>query len=225
MTAIEPSPGPAPLVIFDVCDTLYDGNTTVGFLRHFGARSPKVAAAAARWTSRRSPFFYLGAASHRLLGVDIARRRLVATLRGETRQALERAAEDYVERALAPAANAALHDRLGEHRSAGHRTVLLSNGLDIVVAPIAKALGVEFRASRLGFEGNSCTGRIESDLAGRKAVALRELVGAEASPIWVYTDNRSDRDILALADKPTIVLPRRGEQREWGESGCDYIRL
>jgi phosphoserine phosphatase len=169
--------------------------------------------------------FYLGAAAHRLFRFDIARRRLVSALRGERQESLERAADDYARQTLPAIGNAELHDRLREHQVAGHRVVLLSNSLDIVIAPIARALGVEFRASRLGFQGEFCTGRIEQDLTGRKSAALHDVAGPKRPELWVYTDNASDRDILAVADVATIVLPGGRRSREWGNEGSEYIRL
>ena len=101
----------------------------------------------------------------------------------------------------------------------------MSTAPEVAVAPIADALGTEFRASTLGFREDACTGKIDTDLTGRKAEALRPLVEGTSTPIWVYTDNRGDRDILALADRPVIVLPRNGEGREWGGPGYEYVRL
>lgn len=223
MMSPEPADDAKAVVVFDVCDTLYATNTTVGFLRHRKTKSAE--RALARWTSRRSPYFYLGAASARLVGFDLARQRLVAALRGETREFLERTAQDYVQRVLEPLANGEVHRRLRNHQSAGHRIVLMSNSLDLVIKPIADLLDAEFRASTLGFDGDRCTGTITADLTGRKSEALIDLRRGADGPLWVYTDNRSDRDLLALADNKVIVLPRSGTQSEWGESGSDYIRL
>lgn len=223
MTPSGPADDVNSLVVFDVCETLYATNTTVGFLHHFKSKSTE--RALARWTSPRSPFFYLGAASARLTGFDLARRQLVAALRGETRALLERTAKDYVQSILGPLANSEVHQRLRDHQAAGHRIVLISNSLDLVVEPIADFLGVEFRASKIGFDVDLCTGRITTDLTGRKSKVLDDLRRDADGPLWVYTDNRSDRDLLALAARKIIVLPRSRKQREWGESDCDYLRL
>lgn len=216
-----------PLVIFDLCDTLYAANTTVGFLGHFSQAGGRrhIKRALRRWTSRRSVLFYVGAVAHRLLKWDVARERLVATLAGERRQDLEEAAWDFASGTLPSLANHQLHDRLAQHRAAGDRVMIVSNSLDLIVAPIARMLGTEFEASTLGFSGDICTGRIDRDLTGRKASFVRKLIGAGGTISCVYTDNRSDLDLVSLAQQAAIVVPKGRREVHWGGSRCEYIRL
>jgi HAD superfamily phosphoserine phosphatase-like hydrolase len=214
---------PPNLAIFDVCGTLYAANTTLWFLRLLGTKHGGVAKTLDRWTSRRSPWFYIGAASQRLLGRDIARRALIGALAGMPREQLEIAGRKLTTEHLPGLAIAELHDRLSGHLAAGDETILLSNSLDVVIAPIAEALGVPFQASELEFRDGVCTGRLKSDLTGRKAQALGQFSRGGQRRLSVYTDNRSDADLLALADTKVIVL-RRGATK-WGEDGSEYIWL
>ena len=214
------------LVIFDICDTLYDVNTTVGFIQHYHSRHQLkgIGRTLRRWTSRSSLSFYLGAITHRLFGMDIARRRIIAALAGEPRASLVEAARDYARNILPSHENRPLHDRLKAHLAEGDRVVLLSNSIDLVVAEIASNLGVEWRAPKLGFDGDRCTGKLEEDLTGRKASAIHDLIES-AGRLFVYTDNQSDRDLIAIADFATIVIPRGGADVRWGGSRCEYVRL
>jgi HAD superfamily phosphoserine phosphatase-like hydrolase len=216
---------PPPVVVFDVCDTLYDANTTLDFVNYYqrGHDKRRIGRTLSRWRSKSSPFFYLGAVAHRLFGWDIARQQIIASLEGEKRDALAAAVSEYVRDVLAARANHVLHERLESHRAAGDRIILLSSSLDLVIGEIATILDVEYRASELGFENGACTGRLLRDLTGNKAAALELLEpGAE---LWVYTDNRSDRYLLDIAARRIIVLPLgRGAER-WGGSDCEYISL
>jgi phosphoserine phosphatase len=214
------------LVIFDLCDTLYDTNTTIGFVRHYHSLqgSQKDDHVVRRWLSRRSPWFYIGAIAHRLFGRDVARERIIATLAGKSKAKLTAAARDYARNILPSRANAPLQERLASHREAGDRVMLLSSSLDIVVAEIATLLGVDFRASELGFDAEICTGKLKQDLTGSKAVAVRDLMDSGLE-LCVYTDNRSDKDLLAIADRASIVIPRGSPDVRWGGDRCEYIRL
>lgn len=213
------------LVVFDVCDTLFAANTTVGFLRHHQRRSgsKRLARALHRWVDQRGAGFLMGAVLYRLFRLDIARWNLVAALRGEPRAALSDSALDYVEHVLPGLANGLIHDRLEAHRAAGDHVILLSNSLDIVIAAVAQRLGVDFRASRLGFEDDLCTGRIVDDLSGRKSSLIRTLGGH--GRLEVYTDNRSDRDLIALADRASIIVPRGRKPIRWAGEEYDYVEL
>lgn len=216
----------ARLVIFDVCDTLYDANTTVGFIEFYQSihGHGRIARTLRRWLSRRSPLFYLGAATQRLLGWDVARQRIIAALAGEPRAQLTAAANRYVREVLPASANRELHDRLKVHRAAGDPVLLLSSSLDVVIAEIASLLGTEYRASILDFDGEFCTGRLALDLTGSKASHLPEWQKSGSS-IWVYTDNRSDRDLISLAERVTIILPRGKPDDRWAGDGHEYVRL
>ena len=213
------------LAVFDVCDTLYAVNTTIAFLQLMARKRTAIAKALTRWTSRSSPFYYAGALSHRLLKRDLARTRLIAALRGIAQSEIEAAGRELATEKLPGLANTELHNRLQWHCERGDDILLMSNSLDAVVRPIAESLGVSFRASELEYRSGVCTGRLHCDLTGRKAAALREATRATASKLWVYTDNRSDADIIALADERIIVLPRGSKGHEWGRNVSEYIRL
>ena len=199
----------------------------MGFLEHYGRVTGRsdLLRTRARWVSRRSPAYYWGALAHRLMGRDIARERLVASLSGEARAELEAAARTYADDVLPAFANSEIHAALAEHRAKGDRIMILSSSLDLVVAPIADSLRVEFAASSLGFEDGRCTGRIEQDLTGQKAHVADEQRRIEGGQLVVYTDNRSDRALIDLADRATVVLPRRARSRWWAGDGVQYVRL
>jgi len=206
------------LVFFDVCNTLYDANTTVGFVR-------QVAGQGLRLPRRSSPLYWAQAALYRLGIADLPRRRVLAALEGCERSALKAAARDYVAGPLAARAIPATQTRLAEHRAAGDRVVLISNSLDVVVAAIAGHLGTEWRASRLGFAQDRFTGRLEVDLTGRKLDLARALA-AEMDPApecFVYTDNLSDRPLVDWADRAVVILPPRTCRAAWTGVRADFL--
>lgn len=215
------------LAVFDLCDTLYAENTTLGFVRFLLGRQGRGAArlALAAMQDRRLPLFYGLAVLHRGLGLDLWRPAAVRLLAGLTRAELEAAARAYAAQALPARANAETHARLMRHRAAGDRVAIVSNSLDLVVEAVAARLGVEWRASRLGFEAGRCTGRIAEDLTGRKAAVVAALAGEAAPVIHAYTDNLSDRDLVAAADRPTIVIPRGRTRARWGRIDAEFLEL
>jgi len=214
------------IAIFDVCDTLFRTNTTLGFLRFFADRMGDAAASAVirRWTSRRSPAFLAGALAYRLFDQDIARTRVIRTLHGYTREQLQAAGDDYVRVELASQLVGPVHERLCEHRRRGERVILASSSLDVVISAVARELKTEWVASELGYADGRCTGKLVTDLTGRKPAALAPLL-QDAASLHVYTDNRSDRALLQMADCCTIILPAGSNGRRWAGEDCDYLAL
>lgn len=215
-----------PVAVFDVCDTLFRTNTTLGFLRFFAARAGDAAMSEVfrRWTSRSMPGFYAGALAYRLLGWDLARGRLLRLLKSRTVDELQVAANDYAATELASQRVQPVHDRLLEHRKRGDRVILASSSLDVVISAIARRLEVEWVASELGYEHGRCTGKLVRDLTGRKPAALTALLDRSAS-LHVYTDNRSDKTLLQMAERCTIILPAGPKGRRWAGEDCEYLAV
>jgi phosphoserine phosphatase len=216
-----------PLAVFDLCDTLVAENTTVGFLRFYAEATGTAALkrALSRWTSRRSPFFYLGAAAHRLAGVDLGRRRMLAALAGERKDSLREQAGIYAGNLLKHGGNKVVLDRLRALEKAGAEVIIVSSSIDIVVAAIASTIGTNYLASELEFAGERCTGRLTRDLTGNKLAALRDAGLLSGRSVHVFTDNRTDRSLVHAADRATIIIPGGKKAEHWAGAGCDYIQL
>ena len=108
-------------------------------------------------------------------------------------------------------------DRLAWHAESGHRTVLVSASLALYLQPFGKLAGFDdVIATRLevGPEG-LLTGRLlgENVRAAQKALLLERLLGTEPTTVWAYGDSRGDREMLAMADHPTL-LRRVGRRRQ-----------
>jgi HAD superfamily phosphoserine phosphatase-like hydrolase len=215
------------LAVFDLCDTLYAENTTLGFLRfHAASRSdPSFARIVDRWSLRRSPFFLFGEVARQLTGLDLPKRRMIAALRGESWHDLRRSARCYASELLPLLSNPVIHERLDAHRCRGDVVLIISASLDIVVEPIARKLGAGFEAARLGFANGRCTGRIERDLSGRKLPVVLGKLEESGARLIVYSDNRSDRALLRAADEAYAVIPAGKSFDRWAGDAVNYVRL
>ncbi len=117
---------------------------------------------AARWTRRGGlaalalarPFLYL--ANRRF-----ATRVLHTLLRGVTRDRLDLLGEEYFEYVLKPQLKPEGVAKLKQTLESGARVVLVSQGLDHVMIPLAAHLGVhDLLANRLEFRDGVATGRL-----------------------------------------------------------------
>ena len=108
-------------------------------------------------------------------------------------------------------------ERLAWHQAQGHRTVLVSASLALYLEPFGKLVGFDDVIATQLEVGPSdlLTGRIlgENVRAAQKALLLERLLGSDPATVWAYGDSRGDREMLAMADHPTLIR-RVGRRRQ-----------
>lgn len=110
------------------------------------------------------------------------------------------------------------------HRACGHRTVLLTGALDLLVEPL-RPLFDEIVAARLAVRDGRCTGYLaEPPVVGEaRAEWLRhraDRLGADLRASYAYGDSHSDLPLLERVGNPVAVNPdaalfRTARQRRW----------
>lgn len=147
-------------------------------------------------------------------------------LRGQDTTHIARQARECFAAEIAPRLLPRALERIDWHRRAGHFVVLLSGGLDVLVAPLAEALGVHARiATRLESKNGKLTGRIAGEhfRGAAKATALRALSEHGALNLqrsFAYADHHTDQSLLALVGHPVATnadarLRRLAIDRNW----------
>lgn len=131
----------------------------------------------------------------------------------------ERFADTLLRRTYPPAIR-----RIRRHRSAGHRTVLTTGTLDVLVEPL-RGLFDDIVASRLHVVDGRCTGFLERPPAvgeARTAWVRRWAAdtGLELGRSYAYGDSYSDRPMLELVGNPVAVNPdprlyRHANRKRW----------
>jgi HAD superfamily hydrolase (TIGR01490 family) len=115
--------------------------------------------------------------------------------------------------------------RIREHKRAGHRVLLLTGALDVVVEPLAELLEVDVDCAHLLERDGLLTGDLSSPPpAGEaRATLLEEFAareGLDLSKSFAYADSLSDLPMLERVDVPVVVNPdarlsRVATQRGW----------
>lgn len=218
-----------PLAVFDVCQTLYFANTTADYIEfhHRVSRNRTWSTICRLVRSRLSPVRYLLISLSKLGLGDAPRNVLLTTLKGQSRSQLQNSARRYVAEWLPAKKIIESHALLRAAQEDGASVVLLSSSLDIVVCEIAKVLRVDWRASELSFADDLCSGRLGSDLTGRKAVELKNIIAGFSSrpSVSVCTDNATDADILALANRRYIIHHSPKIHQSLRDFDAEFIRV
>jgi fatty acyl-CoA reductase len=168
---------PGPVVFWRVEGSLVD----LAAVRSVAFFTWNAQSFAERWTRRGG----LAALALARPGLFLAHKRfatrvLHTLLRGVTRDRLDLLGEEYFEYQIKPQLKSAGVAKLKERLAAGDRIVLVSQGLDHVMQPLARFLGVDrVLTNRLEFRDGVATGRLlDPMISPRGALAL--LLGGAA---------------------------------------------
>jgi HAD superfamily hydrolase (TIGR01490 family) len=114
--------------------------------------------------------------------------------------------------------------RIREHKRAGHRVLLLTGALDVVVEPLAELLEVEVDCAHLLVREGRLTGDLQSPPpAGEARAALLEEYASTSGVVlaesFAYADSLSDLPMLELAGTPVAVNPDARLSQVAGQRG------
>jgi HAD superfamily hydrolase (TIGR01490 family) len=150
---------------------------------------------------------------------------------GLSEERLRRDGRDCCDALLRPSCFADALAEIEMHRAAGRRILLLSGGIDLVLAPFAEHLGADLLAQRLEAKNGRFTGGFLSyegtehaaSQGERKAAALRRFAerhGIDLAGSYAYGDSVNDAGMMAevghaVAVNPDSRLRKKAEQRGW----------
>ena len=114
--------------------------------------------------------------------------------------------------------------RIREHKRSGHRVLLLTGALDVVVEPLAELLDVEVDCAHLLVKEGRLTGDLQSPPpAGEARATLLEEYAARhgivLSESFAYADSLSDLGMLELVGTPVAVNPDARLSQVAGQRG------
>jgi HAD superfamily hydrolase (TIGR01490 family) len=114
--------------------------------------------------------------------------------------------------------------RIREHKRAGHRVLLLTGALDVVVEPLAELLEVEVDCAHLLVKDGRLTGDLDAPPPAGEArgVLLEEYAsrnGLVLAESFAYADSLSDLPMLELVGTPVAVNPDARLSQVAGQRG------
>ncbi len=215
--------------VVDVCGTLVQEDTTLGLLRYHFNRCEDGAfrSALLSWlTARGSPLRWGFVVLEKATGRHYLKHLLVRLLAGVQASVLDESGRAYVDSLLNSKRVQPVWDRLSRVGQLDH-IILASASLEPVVRALAEAMGARYVSSKLEVRDGVLTGRYVEDLTGHKesAIVRKYGQGALASPFAAFSDNISDRPLLAKACYACVVLHRESHRARWANLSADYVRV
>lgn len=139
------------------------------------------------------------------------------TLSGRTRAELEQLASDFADYEAGEGLRARSKMMIEKHRAAGDRIIIASAAVDLIVDPIAERLDIAERVcTRMAYNSDD---RLSRKLGGMNCYGEGKLIMVQNhlaqdsnfdrtnTHITMYSDSRSDLDIMRWADVGIAVNP------------------
>ena len=212
------------IVIFDVCNTIYDSNTTFDFIAYVLHRQHPLRYEYFKWLTRQwSPLFWLALILCKVLNKDIIRIRCVKLLRGISKAELNEWAEKFYNQHLLKRQVPEVC-RLLTKAKQSNEVWLFSNSIEPVVQVIAYHLDAKYEATQIEYDMHeNFTGNIVLDLAGRKQEIFEQRFGKDVQLKMMCSDNKSDADILKCAERPFVVIYKKADKKFWRKLNPTFI--
>ena len=220
----------SPILIIDICGTLYQSNTTFDFIKyHFGDTWRYRVISHLKKKQFISKLNYVW---FRLTGMDIMRTELIKLLKGTDKSALLSMAIDFYNNFLLSRKNPECFTILNNYRKKGARLIIVSATLDIIAKTVAEQENInDWMASTLAYKNDICDGKLNEDLLGGKLCKLNQTLGMVEEKYDVITDNYSDVDIISQA-KYAYLIQYNDKRDRWTHYldketllKCEFIRI
>lgn len=205
------------IVVFDICNTLYDSNTTFDFIKYCIVKK-KINANLLSYnliTSKASPKFWFLFIYGRLTHIDYHKRAVVSLLKGVMVKDLKQWAMEFYDDFLIYKIQQRALDILNENRN--QEIVIASSTIHPIAQVIAKKLGIQnYVATQLEILDGICTGRIKYEISGSKYDELiKNFHSYKLKISLVLTDNFSDIDLVSEAKEKIAICYNLKQFRFW----------
>lgn len=207
-------------ILFDVCNTLFDSNTTFDFLDfYFNQNKLRVKSIFLKLIVRKySPVHLLLKILTILYSKDFYKIAGVFLLKGQNITTVENSAREFVRNVLSTKKIKSAFEILEKNISS---TILLSSSIEPIIEIIAQENGIKnYYASPIDHSNGRYTGRIIADLTGIKETKVASLLNENC---LVITDNKSDYELVKLAKEKIIVISHPHEKKFWNSLNPSYI--
>lgn len=206
------------IVVADICNTLFDSNTTFDFVRYCVVQK-KVSfynrVLYKFFLYRWFPGFWVIVFLEKLSKKDYHKKIVTSLFRNRTVIEVSEWAESFFESYLRSRSISQTNNILKQYKSS--KIVLISSTLYPIAEVIAKKTGInDFIATSMEIVGSKYTGKILLEVAGQKKELLRDkFTGDDFTLEMVVTDNLTDFNLMASADRKIAVCYDKQQEKFW----------
>ena len=201
------------IVVFDVCDTLYNTNTTFKFLDKIFINNKKYKIF--RKISKLFPVMLLNYLFYKLIKIDFIRAFGTFFLKGEKVQEIKKISNNFVYQDLVLEIKTIISKKIEFYKNKGYQIVLMSGSYDFIIKEVAEYFNVdEFYASKLCILNGEYTGKYDKDILMNKHDLFKENY-TNLDQLVVISNNKTDLDFMNSADQAFAVCNKEKDFKFW----------
>jgi phosphoserine phosphatase len=210
------------LVVCDVCDTLFDSNTTFDFIKFILRRDNGFRFFILQnISSKYSPLFYLMTFLGKVVGADMIRSIGILLLKNKSEDQLSDLANQFFDEYLASRKNQLVFRLLEQQEG---KVILLSSSISPIIKVIASHYGFDFVCSELDFKSSITSGKLRTDLTGKKHIVLRKLMDDNnINNLVAISDNHSDYEMIKMANHRYVVIKSETDKSFWKSLSPQFL--
>lgn len=194
------------ILIIDICDTLYNSNTTFDFLNFYYFDNPNYKSL----NKLRKNIFIKGfnKVFYKILKKDLVRIIFTLLLKNEKVKDIEIAAENFYNNFLKSREKELSLNLLKKYKLEGYDLVIISGTYEFIAKKIGEKLKVtKVYGTLLEEKKGKYSGRLKLDMLIHKKKIVHEILNENSdSVLHLLTDNITDYNLVKCAEKANIVI-------------------
>ncbi|MGL4934737.1 MAG: HAD-IB family phosphatase [Cetobacterium sp.] len=194
------------ILIVDICDTLYNSNTTFDFLNFYYSDNPNYK----RLNKLRKNIFVKGfnKVFYKVLKKDLVRIIFTFFLKNEKVKDIEIAVENFYNNFLKSREKEISLNLLKKYKLEGYDLVIISGTYQFIAKKIGKKLKItKVYGTLLEEKKGKYSGRLKLDMLIYKEKIIREILNENSNSILhLLTDNITDYNLVKYTEKANIVI-------------------
>jgi HAD superfamily phosphoserine phosphatase-like hydrolase len=201
------------IAVFDVCDTIYNINTTFSFLDNFFANNRKYIFF--RKITKLFPVRILNYFVYKVFNKDITRYYGTLFLKGKKVEEIQKYTHIFVNSFLSEKTKNQILVMLKDFKNQGYQIVLMSGSYTFVIEEVAKYFNINFfYASKLEIVNNFYTGKYTEDILLNKYELLKNEFN-QIDKLVVVSNNKTDLKLMNYADQSFAVCNKKSDINFW----------
>lgn len=210
-------------IIFDICGTLYDANTSFAFIENVLIkynRSYRII----YQILKSLPGRIVNKILFHLFNYDLYKQVTTRFLRNHSEEVIANLSKEFVVNYLKHKERKDVINLLNQFRKNNWKIVFISAAYDFIIKEVANFYGVEdFFASTLEKNNGKYTGRYKDDILDKKHEIFQTNF-KDVEELIVVSDNKTDYELFKLANNKYVITNKR-DMAFWSKKDLGNVQF